>query len=93
MSDSLFYGQAGDDRCEALAKHIILTGDTVRSTAAHFGLSKSTVHKDVTKRLERVNPTLFASVSEVLAKNKAERHIRGGDATRLMYLNRKNCKN
>jgi putative DeoR family transcriptional regulator (stage III sporulation protein D) len=61
----------------------------VRGAAAYFGLSKSTVHKDVTKRLKSVNPPLFSAVSEVLAKNKAERHIRGGQATKTMYLNKK----
>ena len=81
-----------DDRCQILARHIISSGDTVRSTAIKFGLSKSTVHKDVTERLKKVDPTLFAAVREVLEKNKSERHIRGGDATRIMYLCKK-CQN
>ena len=81
--------QQSSDRCEILAKHIIMTGDTVRATAIKFGLSKSTVHKDVTERLEKVNPILSASAREVLEKNKSERHIRGGDATRIMYLCKK----
>ena len=88
MSDGFELGHS-DDRCEILAKHIILSGDTVRATAALYGFSKSTVHKDVSKRLKAVNPSLHASVSEILAKNKAERHLRGGDATKQMYLNRK----
>ena len=92
MTGRVKFGQ-GDDRCEVLAKYIIATGDTVRGTAAYFGLSKSTVHKDVAKRLKGVNPSLFASVSEVLAKNKAERHLRGGAATKIMYLNRKTNQN
>ena len=88
MAGKVFLGQ-GDDRCEIIARYIITTGDTVRGAAAYFGLSKSTVHKDVSKRLRSVNPPLFAAVSEILAKNKAERHIRGGEATKTMYLNKK----
>lgn len=80
---------SSDDRCELLAKHIIETGDTVRMTAFRYGLSKSTVHKDVTERLEKVNPPLFCAVREVLDKNKSERHLRGGYATKLMYLSKK----
>lgn len=78
-----------DDRCQVLARHIIISGDTVRATAIKFGLSKSTVHKDVTERLKKVDPALFASVRDVLEKNKSERHLRGGDATRIMYLCKK----
>ncbi len=92
MTDRVNSGQ-NDDRSEILARYIINTGDTVRGAAAHFGLSKSTVHKDVSKRLKSVNPPLYAAVSEVLAKNKAERHLRGGAATKIMYLNRKNTHN
>lgn len=88
MAGKVFSGQ-GDDRCEILARYIISTGDTVRGTAVYFGLSKSTVHKDVSKRLKSVNPSLFVSVGEILAKNKAERHLRGGQATKNMYLNKK----
>ncbi len=88
MTDRVIHGQ-GDDRCEVLAKYIISTGDTVRGAAAYFGLSKSTVHKDVTKRLAAICPALHFAAAEVLAKNKAERHLRGGAATRKMYLNRK----
>ena len=88
MTGAFAFGQC-DDRCEILAKYIISSGDTVRGTAAYFGISKSTVHKDVSRRLKGINPSLFASVSEILAKNKAERHLRGGDATKQMYLNRK----
>ena len=82
-------GQKYDERCELLAKHILKSGATVRSTASFFALSKSTVHKDVTVRLKTVNPPLYAAVREVLEKNKSERHLRGGDATRLMYMNKK----
>ena len=58
---------------------------TVRAAAARFGISKSTVHKDLTERLRRVNPGLYAQVRELLDLNKAERHIRGGLATRRKY--------
>ena len=91
MTDKVSFGQ-NDDRCEILARYIIITKDTVRGAAAYFGLSKSTVHKDVAKRLKQINPALFSAASEVLAKNKAERHLRGGQATKTMYLNRKNLK-
>lgn len=69
-----------------VANHIFRTKDTVRDTALLFGVSKSTVHKDVTERLPRVNPDLAAKVKQVLDFNKAERHIRGGAATRQKYL-------
>lgn len=74
-----------EDRSVMLAKHIIATQDTVRKTAKIFGISKSTVHKDVTERLERVNHALFLDVKKVLDKNKSERHIRGGIATREKF--------
>ena len=74
-----------EDRAIRLAEYIIENNSTVRSCAAHFGISKSTVHKDMSKRLERVNPMLFAEVRQILEKNKAERHIRGGIATRIKY--------
>ena len=73
--------------CE-LAVYIIETGATVRAAAKHFGISKSTVHKDITFRLRRVNPMLFTAARAVLDKNKQERHIRGGMATREKYLHR-----
>ncbi|WMJ23884.1 sporulation transcriptional regulator SpoIIID [Paludicola sp. MB14-C6] len=74
-----------DDRSILLAKHIIETKDTVRKTAKLFGISKSTVHKDVTERLERINKSLYLEVQKVLEQNKRERHIRGGIATREKY--------
>lgn len=73
------------ERCVVLAEYIIEKGSTVRDAAAKFGISKSTVHKDVTERLRKVNPALYKSVKAVLEKNKAERHIRGGEATREKY--------
>lgn len=69
-----------------VSNHIFRTKDTVRDTAQIFGVSKSTVHKDVTERLPKINPELAAKVKRVLDFNKAERHIRGGQATRQKYL-------
>ncbi len=74
-----------DARAVALAEYILDTGATVRATAKIFKISKSTVHKDVTERLSHDNPQLYRLVKEVLEKNKQERHIRGGIATRKKY--------
>ncbi len=71
-----------------VSNHIFRTKDTVRDTARIFGVSKSTVHKDVTERLPKINPELATRVKRVLDFNKAERHIRGGQATRQKYLDR-----
>lgn len=71
-----------------VSQHIFRTKDTVRDTAHLFGVSKSTVHKDVTERLPRINPELAHRVRHVLEFNKAERHIRGGHATKQKYLDR-----
>ena len=68
-----------------VARFIIETGTTVRQTAKVFGTSKSTIHKDVTERLEKIDSELYKKVRKVLDKNKAERAIRGGMATREMY--------
>lgn len=68
-----------------LAVYIVETGATVRAAARRFGISKSTVHKDLTQRLEKTNPALYAQVRGVLDENKRERHIRGGEATRRKY--------
>ena len=73
------------DRAEILGKYIIDTGATVRATAKVFKISKSTVHKDVTERLYNINREHYKSVDAVLQKNKSERHIRGGLATRKKY--------
>lgn len=70
--------------CE-LAVYITETGATVRAAARHFGISKSTVHKDLQTKLPGYNPILYAQVRQVLDKNKSERHIRGGMATRRKY--------
>ena len=69
-----------------LAVYMIETGATVRATAQHFGISKSTVHKDLTHRLRQHHPGLYLQVREILDRNKQERHIRGGMATRKKYL-------
>ena len=74
-----------EERVINLAQYIIDSKDTVRGTAKKFGISKSTVHKDVTKRLPNINMTLAVEVRKVLDENKAERHIRGGMATKLKY--------
>ena len=72
-------------RCVILARHIIENNSTVRATAKIFGISKSTVHKDLTERLIRENPALFKEVRKILDLNKSERHIRGGLATKKKY--------
>lgn len=72
-----------------LAVYIIETGATVRASARHFGISKSTVHKDLTQRLGKADPGLYAQVRQVLERNKQERHIRGGEATRRKYQQQK----
>ncbi len=74
-----------DDRAVILGEYIIETGATVRAAAKIFKISKSTVHKDVTERLLHINREMYKQVKEVLEKNKSERHIRGGLATRRKY--------
>lgn len=74
-----------EERALEIAKYILREGATVRQTAGIFGVSKSTVHKDVTERLPKINPLIATMVKQVLETNKAERHIRGGKATKLKY--------
>lgn len=74
------------ERVYEMAKYVLETSDTVRGTAKHFCVSKSTVHKDLTVKLRYMNPTLYKQVRAILDKNKAERHLRGGEATRKKYL-------
>ena len=74
-----------DKRACELAVYMIETGATVRSAARHFGISKSTVHKELTQRLPACNPKLFFQVRSILDLNKQERHIRGGLATQRKY--------
>ena len=73
------------ERCERLAEYLVKNNSTVRACAVHFGISKSTVHKDVTERLKVRNPELYREVKKILEINKSERHIRGGMATRKKY--------
>lgn len=73
------------ERAICLGEYIVETGATVRAAAQKFDVSKSTVHMDVSKRLRRLNPLLHAQVREVLETNKAQRHIRGGMATKAKY--------
>lgn len=74
------------DRAVTLGEYIIKTGATVRAAASVFSISKSTVHKDISERLKKIDPALYKSVKKVMDLNKSERHIRGGNATRRKYL-------
>ena len=79
MSDTI------EERACELAVYMIETGATVRAAAKHFGISKSTVHKDLSQRLPKYHPILYQQVREILDQNKRERHIRSGLATRKKY--------
>lgn len=74
-----------EERAQELALYIIENKSTVRAAAQKFGISKSTVHKDLSERLPAINRNLYQQVKEILNENKAERHIRGGIATRKKY--------
>jgi putative DeoR family transcriptional regulator (stage III sporulation protein D) len=74
-----------EERAIELANYIIEKKTTVRAAAKKYGISKSTVHKDVTERLSQINPGLASAIRNVLEENKAERHIRGGQATKAKY--------
>lgn len=82
----MMYLSSGKERAVVLALYIIENNATVRATASRFGISKSTVHKDVTQALKNINKSLYLDVKSVLEKNKEERHIRGGEATKQKYL-------
>lgn len=73
------------ERVLTLGRYICETHATVRETARRFGVSKSTVHKDMTQKLYRCDPAMYALVRGILEENKAERHLRGGEATRVKY--------
>ena len=73
------------DRCILIAEYVIENGSTVRSAAKHFGISKSTIHKDLTGKLKYISPNLYSDVKKVLNINKSERHVRGGEATKRRY--------
>lgn len=77
------------ERVITLAQYMIEHKATVRATAKKFGISKSTVHKDISERLQRLNPALFSEAKEILDENKSQRHIRGGLATKIKYANLK----
>ena len=87
------YTDSVDERPVVLGEYIVKNGATVRSAAKYFGVSKSTVHSDVSQRLRKINPQLFRQVRGVLDTNKAQRHIRGGLATKEKYLNLKKDEN
>ena len=74
-----------EKRVMEISNYIIESGSTVRQTAGVFGVSKSTVHKDITERLPQINDQVAARVRQILDNNKAERHLRGGEATRRKY--------
>ena len=78
-----------EQRTIEVAKYMIKTGETVRKTGKVFGISRNTVHHDVTERLQKINPYLAKKVREVLNKNKSLRHIRGGEQTKLKYKKQK----
>ncbi len=82
----MMYLASGKERCVILGLYIVENNTTVRATALRFGISKSTVHKDVTETLKKINRPLYLDVKSVLEKNKEERHIRGGEATKKKYL-------
>ena len=82
----MMYISCCKERCVMLGTYIVENRATVRATARQFKISKSTVHKDVTDRLKVYKPELYKQVAKVLKKNKDERHIRGGIATREKYL-------
>lgn len=78
-----------EERAKILATYIIENKSTVRQAAKKFNVSKSTVHKDISERLEKVNPSLAIEAKKVLEINKSERHIRGGMATKMKYKENK----
>lgn len=81
----MVYFSTSAERCEKLARYIIENKSTVREAAKKFGISKSTVHKDVTEKLSKINNALYCEVAKILEINKSERHIRGGEATKRKY--------
>ena len=74
------------ERCEELGQYVIENSATVRQAAQYYGISKSTVHKDITVKLKYINKSLYKQVKSILNKNKSERHIRGGEATKKKYM-------
>ena len=88
----MMYIAADKERCVILGTYIVENRATVRQAAARYGISKSTVHKDVTEVLCRVNRALYDEVAKVLEQNKSERHLRGGEATRKRHLSHRRAK-
>jgi len=88
----MIYVSPQKERCVKFAEYLIAHRTTVRATAAHFGISKSTVHKDVSQQLKKINPSLYWQVQELLEQNKTERHLRGGEATKKKYQLRSSQK-
>ena len=84
------FGEGNEERCVILGNYIVQNNATVRSTAKQFGISRSTVRQDITTKLEKTNKRLYNEVKLVLEKNKRERHIRGGEATKQKYRALKN---
>ena len=84
----MMYISSGKERCIILATYLVEHKSTVRAVAAHFGISKSTVHKDITQHLKKINQPLYYQAKEILDLNKKERHLRGGEATRKKYFHR-----
>ena len=94
----IFLREYIEERAMESARYIVKNKATVRQAAKVFGISKSTVHKDVSERLIKIQPQLYSEVKKILEKNKQERHIRGGMATKKKYeeiarKNEKNCGN
>lgn len=81
----MMYIAGSKERCVALASYLVENKATVRCVAAKFGVSKSTVHKDITQNLSRINKPLYNEVRKILETNKNERHIRGGEATKKKF--------
>lgn len=86
MFAGIFLKNYIEERALEIARYIIDNNATVRQAAKQFGISKSTVHKDITSRLMQISPSMAAEARKVLDRNKSERHIRGGLATREKYL-------
>ncbi len=81
----MMYISSNKERCVTLATYLIENKATVRAVASKFGVSKSTVHKDITQSLSKINKPLYIEVRKILEQNKKERHIRGGEATKRKY--------
>ena len=85
----MIYFSSSEERCEKFATYLLDNKTTVRDTAKNFGYSKSTVHKDITEKLQKINYPLYCRVEEIWQINTSERHLRGGEATRRKYLRKK----